>query len=59
MNVAIQTQAPDIAQKVHEGKADEDVGAGDQVRFVHFNITTFCIFYGSLCTGNDVWLCDR
>lgn len=28
--VAIQTQAPDIAQKVHEGKADEDVGAGDQ-----------------------------
>lgn len=29
--VAIQTQAPDIANKVHEGKALEDVGAGDQV----------------------------
>ena len=29
--VAIHTQAPDIAQKVHEGKADEDIGAGDQV----------------------------
>jgi len=30
--VAIQTQAPDIAKKVHEGKRDEDVGAGDQVK---------------------------
>ena len=34
--VAIQTQASDIAQKVHKGKADEDVGAGDQV---HMHIT--------------------
>ena len=31
--VAIQTQALDIAQKVHEGKALEEVGAGDQVKF--------------------------
>lgn len=42
--VAIHTQAPDIAQKVHEGKADEDIGAGDQVihnllDFFLFNIT--------------------
>lgn len=55
--VAIQTQAPDIAQKVHEGKADEDVGAGDQV-----NISLLLDCYNIihlLCVGNDVWLCDR
>ena len=45
--VAIQTQAPDIAQKVHEGKAPEEVGAGDQVKFSlpHFHVNAFCVLY--------------
>jgi len=29
--LALHTQASDIAQKVHEHKSDEDIGAGDQV----------------------------
>ena len=52
--VAIHTQAPDIAQKVHEGKADEDIGAGDQV-IIH-NLSEFKFFY-LILLGFDVWLC--
>lgn len=51
--VAIHTQAPDIAQKVHEGKADEDIGAGDQVSR---NIRVYFIRHDTLL-GFDVWLC--
>ena len=57
--VAIQTQAPDIAQKVHEGKADEDVGAGDQVNISLLLRRSLTITSHNCYIGNDVWLCNR
>lgn len=35
--VAIDKQSPDIAQGVHEGRKDEDIGAGDQVTSSSFS----------------------
>ena len=35
---AIEKQSPEIAQSVHVGKKDEDIGAGDQVIQTHFTV---------------------
>ena len=36
--VVIQEQTPDIAQGVHLGKKDEEIGAGDQVCWYHLYV---------------------
>ena len=37
---AIEKQSPNIAQGVHVGRSDEELGAGDQVLFCHLlNVT--------------------
>ena len=44
--VALEQQSPDIAQGVHENRAEEDVGAGDQVKKIPADLTRSSGSYG-------------
>ena len=43
MLVAIEKQSTNIAQGVHEGRSDEDIGAGDQVIFFILILMNCCL----------------
>lgn len=58
--LAIGQQDAQIAQCVHEGRKEEEIGAGDQVSMS----STICFISTDLnllstITGSNVWICDR
>lgn len=44
MLIAIEKQTQEIAEGVHLGKSEEDIGAGDQVMLTNSSITDLLIF---------------
>lgn len=55
--LAIGEQDAQIAHCVHEGRKEEEIGAGDQVSMP--SIICFITADLNLLTGSNVWICNR
>ena len=55
MLTAIEKQSPNIAQGVHLGKKDEDIGAGDQVS-LSFTASLLCASKESSLCGSSSFM---